>query len=112
MLLPTLAKAYRRAKGMAEEFEAEGIAELLLHSSRRYCIANPQFWFTNKSDFIEKCALAPKCHDWLDMPRTEFVPFNYTDATNKTVLSVHLGPRYRTLYTFTKGQLSIEPESR
>ncbi len=110
MLLPTVARAYRKAKGVAEELEAPEIELLLLESSRKYCSANPQFCFTNKSDFAEKCALAPKCRDWMYMRYTEFVPFNYSDPTNKLVLSVRLGRRYATLYTFTKGRLSIEPQ--
>ena len=45
-------------------------------------------------------------------PTTEFVPFNYLDPTNQTVLSVHLGPRHATLYAFTKGTLSVRPPER
>ncbi len=112
LLLPAIFRAYHRAKGMTQEWEAPAVAELLLHSSRGYCAGNPRFWFTNKADFVEKCSLAPKCRDWLDMPRTEFVSFSYLDSTNKVVLSVHLGRRYATLYAFTVGQLSLQPEPR
>jgi hypothetical protein len=28
------------------------------------------------------------------------------------VMTVHIGPKYRTQYTFTKGNLSIVPEPR
>ncbi len=112
MLLPAVTRAYSKVKGTTEEWEAPEIADLLCHSTRAYCTANPRFNFTNKTDFVEKCALHPKCRDWMNMSRTEFLPFNHLDATNKVVLAVHLGRRHATLYSFTKGQLSIQPEPR
>ncbi len=112
LLLPAGSRAYGRAKGMTEEWEAPGIAEQLCNSTRRYCAANPTFYFTNKSDFVEKCSLAPKSRDWMNRSSTEFVPFHYLDPTNRIVLKVHVGRRQATEYAFTKGKLSIEPESR
>ncbi len=112
LLLPAVWRAYSKAKGMSEEWEAPEIANLLCNSSRNYCAANPGFYFTNKSDFAEKCALAPKCRDWMDRASTEFVPFHYLTSTNLVVLSVHLGRREATLYSFPRGQLSIQPEQR
>ncbi len=110
LLLPAVWRGYSKAKGMSEEWEAPQIAELLCNSSRNYCAGNPRFYFTNKSDFAEKCRLAPKCQDWIDRASTEFVPFHYLSSTNLVVLSVHIGRRESTLYSFTRGQLSIQPE--
>jgi prepilin-type N-terminal cleavage/methylation domain-containing protein len=112
MLMPTLARGYRRAKGMAEEWEAPEVADMLLHETRSYCGSHPQYHFDSKSDFADKCGLAPKCRDWIEASRTEFVPFNYLDPTNKLVLSVHIGRKYATLYQFTKGELSLRPRER
>jgi prepilin-type N-terminal cleavage/methylation domain-containing protein len=112
MLMPALFRAYRRAKGMAELIEAPAVEEMLLKETRAYCAGNAQYHFDTKSDFKTKCQLAPKCQDWLDASSTEFVAFTYLDSTNKTVLSVHLGPKRETLYSFTKGDLSIRPEPR
>jgi type II secretory pathway pseudopilin PulG len=110
LLLPAVARAYSRARGFAEEFEAPEIASMLRHSSRSYCAAIAQFQFTSKTDFADKCRLAPKCRDWIEAGATEFIPFNYLTPTNQLVLQVHLGPKQRTLYSFTRGDLSIRPE--
>lgn len=64
----------------------------------------------SKSDFADKCVLAPKCRTWVQASSTEFVPFNYLAQTNTFVLAVHLGPRHATLCAFTKGELSVQPQ--
>ena len=110
LLLPAVARAYGRARGFAEEFEAPEIAAMLCHETRNYCAADAQFQFTSKTDFADKCRLAPKCRGWIEAAANEFVPFNYLTPTNQVVLQVHLGPKHRTLYSFTKGDLSIRPE--
>lgn len=112
LLLPAVARAYGRARGFAEEFEAPEVASLLLRESRNYCAANPQFDFTGKTDFADKCHLWPKCRSWVEAAATEFDPFSYLTPTNQIVLQVHLGPRQRTLYSFTRGDLSIRPQER
>jgi prepilin-type N-terminal cleavage/methylation domain-containing protein len=112
LLLPAIARVYHRAKGMAEEMEAPEIEHLLLGETRNYCAANPQYNFDSRSDFADKCDLAPKCRDWVEASTTEFVPFNHLDPTNKLVLAVHLGRNHASLYVFSKGDLSIRPEPR
>jgi prepilin-type N-terminal cleavage/methylation domain-containing protein len=112
MLLPAIARTYDRIKGAAEEFEAPEIAFMLTRETRNYCAANPQYRFIDKTDFADKCRLAPKYRTWVGASTTEFVPFTFMDPTNLTVLSVHIGPRHRTLYSFTKGDLSIRPVER
>ena len=89
LLLPAVARAYGR-------------------ETRNYCAANPQFQFTSKSDFTDKCRLAPKCRDWVEAATTEFIPFDYLTPIDRLVLQVHLGPKQ--LYSFTRGDLSIRPE--
>lgn len=110
LLLPVILRAYTRVKGMAEEMEASQIADLLVSETRSYCAAHPQYNFASKSEFGDKCALAPKCWGWLQAPTTGFVPFNYLDPTNEIVLAVHIGPNHAVLYAFSKGELSTRPE--
>jgi prepilin-type N-terminal cleavage/methylation domain-containing protein len=110
LLLPAVFRAYDRIKGQADEMEAPTIAHMLEHETRSYCAAHPQYQFDSKSDLVDKCVLATKCRHWVQASSTEFVPFAYLDSTNKIVLSVHIGPRQRTLYQFTKGDLSVRPE--
>ena len=43
LVLPAVARAYGRARGFAEEFEAPEIASMLCHETRNYCAANPTF---------------------------------------------------------------------
>jgi type II secretory pathway pseudopilin PulG len=110
--LPAVFRAYSRAKGFAEEFEVEEIASLLLHQSREYCAAHAQFQFASKTDYADKCHFWPKCRSWIEASATEFVPFGYLTPTNLIVLQVHLGPRHRTLYSYTSGDLSVRPPER
>lgn len=109
MLLPAVARAYSRARGMAEEMEGPTIAQMLLAETRNYCAAKPQYNFADRTEFADKCGLAPKCRDWVFAPTTEFVPFNYLDPTNKMVLTVRIGRNHATVYDFTKGELSTRP---
>jgi prepilin-type N-terminal cleavage/methylation domain-containing protein len=110
LLLPAVFRAYNRAKGMAEEIEAPQIAHLLLGETRNYCTAHPQYNFGSKSDFTDKCGLAPKCRDWVQSSTTEFIPFSYLDPTNRIVLAVHIGRNQATLYAFSKGELSTRQD--
>ena len=112
LLLPAVARAYGRARAFAEEFEAPDIASLLVHESRNYCAANRKFQFESKTDFADKCHLWPKCRGWIESRTTQFVPFDYLTPTNQLVVQVYLGPRHRTVYSFTSGDLSIRPVER
>jgi Tfp pilus assembly protein PilE len=109
LLLPAVMNAYLRIKGAAEEFEGPTIAGMLEHECRNYCAANATYHFDSKEDFVQKVRCAPKCQNWVEASRTVFVPFTNLDPTNLVVISVYIGPRYRTLYAFTKGDLSIRP---
>jgi prepilin-type N-terminal cleavage/methylation domain-containing protein len=110
LLLPTVARAYNRIKGAAELMEADEVADMLVKETRGYCTAHPQYNFGSKSDFVDKCLLAPKCQNWVQASTTVFVPFTYLAPTNEIVLSVYLGPKQATLYAFTIGELTVRPE--
>src|SRR5262249_14012404 len=94
MLMPVLAKAYRRVRAMSEEFDEGAVASMLVAEVRGYCAAHRVYQFDSKDDFANKCGLAPKCHDWINASRTEFVPFNNLDPTNKIVVTFHYGRNY------------------
>jgi prepilin-type N-terminal cleavage/methylation domain-containing protein len=110
LLLPAVFKAYARIKGETDLWEAPTIAHRLKEETRNYCAAHPKYQFDTKLDLVTQCVLAPKPRNWVQASTTEFVPFNFLDATNKVVLSVHVGPKLATLYQFTKGDLSIRPD--
>ena len=110
LLVPVVIKAYVRIKGEADEMEAPGVAAMLREKTLRYCLANPQFRFDDKTDFSRKCDFMPKCQRWVDSSHSEFLPFTYLDPTNRIVLTVHIGPRYRTAYYFSKGDFSVQRE--
>ncbi len=112
MLVPALAKAYRRAKAMSEEWDESAVASMLAHEVRGYCTTHRTYQFDSKDDFSEKCSLNPKCRDWINASRTEFVPFNNLDSTNKIVVTFHYGHNYRYTETFSKGQLTLPPPER
>jgi type II secretory pathway pseudopilin PulG len=112
LLLPVVGRTYQRVKGMTEEFEGDAIQEMLLKESRGYCAAHPRFQFTSKADYADKCGFSPKCQNWVRHSTTEFIPFSYLDDTNKLVLAVHVGPKRKIHYVFTKGELTITPPER
>jgi prepilin-type N-terminal cleavage/methylation domain-containing protein len=112
LLLPTVARVYSRVRATAEEFDAPEIASLLLAETRGYCARTHRFRFDSKSDFAEKCGMAPKCRSWIHSSSTEFVPFSYLDPTNKIVLVFHFGRNHASRYDFNVGELSIRPPER
>lgn len=112
MLLPTLGRAYNRARALAEEWEGSEIVYMLLEETRGYCGSHPRYHFRNKSDFADKCGLAPKCRNWVQASSTEFLPFDYRDSTNKIVLVFHVGKNRSRRHEFQIGELTIRPPER
>jgi len=112
LLVPALMRAYNKARGMVEEWEAGEVLSLLTSETRRYCAAHPQYLFPTKPDFVDQCGFAPKPKDWVGASATEFVPFGFLDDTNKIVLTFHIGRKHATVYSFTKGELTITPQAR
>ena len=112
MLLPAVSRAYRRAKAMQEEWDEGQVASMLRQESRNFCTAHTQYQFDTKTDLEDKCSLAPKCRDWIDASKTEFVAFNNLDATNKVVLVFHYGNKYALTETFSKGDLTVRPPEK
>jgi hypothetical protein len=97
---------------MSQEWEAGDVLSLLTAETQRYCAAHPQYLFSTKSDFVDKCGFAPKPQGWVQAPATEFVPFGFQDDTNKVVLTFHIGPKRATVYSFSKGDLTITLQGR
>ena len=112
LLLPAIMRAYNKVHGMAQEWEAGEVLSLLTTETQRYCAAHPQYLFPTRSDFVDKCGFAPKPRDWVQAPATAFVPFGFLDDTNKIVLTFHIGPKHATVYSFSKGDLTITPQRR
>jgi prepilin-type N-terminal cleavage/methylation domain-containing protein len=109
LLLPAVSRAYRRAKAMSEEMEEPAIAEMLRDRVRNYCAVHAQYQFDTKADLEDKCALAPKCRQWIEESHTGFIPFNHLDSTNKIVVSFQYGRNYGRTEDFTKGDLTVTP---
>ncbi len=107
LLLPAVARAYRRAQAMSEEIEEPAIAEMLRSGVRNYCAGHAQYQFDTKTDLADKCSLPLKCHRWIIDSHTVFVPFTTLDSTNKVVVVFHYGLNYRLTDNFTKGELTI-----
>jgi prepilin-type N-terminal cleavage/methylation domain-containing protein len=112
MLVPALTKAYRRAKAMQEESDEEAVASMLAKEVRGYCASHHVYQFDSKDDFANKITLNPKCRDWINASRTEFVPFNNLDPTNKIVVTFHYGRKYSYTDAFSKGHLTLPPPER
>ena len=112
LLLPVVFRAYDKVRNMADEAEVPEVASLLKDQTRKYCAANPRYEFASPREFADKCDLFPKCRAWVLASATEFAPFSYLDSTNKFVITVHIGRRHATEYSFTKGTLTLYPEGR
>ena len=112
LLLPAILGAYNKARGMAQEWQAEEILPMVTSETRGYCGAHARYRFSSKADFVEKCGFAPQPKDWVQAPTTQFVPFGFPDDTNKIVLTFHIGRRQATVYSFTKGDLTLTPQPR
>jgi hypothetical protein len=110
LLLPTVLRAYVRAREFNEDMEGPGIIELIRSESRRYCVGHRSFRFTSKSDFVQKCAFAPKANQWVSATKTSFLPFSHLDPTNKVVLWFHYGRKQANYYEFSLGELTLPPE--
>jgi len=109
MLLPTVARAYLRAKEFDEDMQGATVMEMIRNSSRAYCVGHPRFQFSTKTDFAQKCAFPPKADQWVHS-KGEFVPFTYLDPTNRIVLSFHYGRKQAQYHAFTRGELSVPTE--
>src|SRR5689334_23069360 len=81
MLLPTVARAYLRAKEFDEDMQGPIVMEMIRNTSRAYCVGHPRFQFSTKTDFAQKCSFPPKADQWVHS-KSEFVPFTYLDPTN------------------------------
>jgi prepilin-type N-terminal cleavage/methylation domain-containing protein len=112
LMLPAVMRAYLKVQGMSQEMEADEVFHLLTTEARRYCAANPQYVFSSKEDFVDKCGFAPKPRNWVQFPATVFAPFSSPDNTNKIVLTFYIGPKHKTVYSFNKGELTITPPPR
>src|SRR5512141_1067692 len=77
LLLPAVARAYRRAQAMSEESEEPAVAEMLTRSVRAYCAGRAQYQFDTRTDLEDKCTVPLKCRQWIDNRHTEFVSFNH-----------------------------------
>jgi prepilin-type N-terminal cleavage/methylation domain-containing protein len=111
LMMPSMMKAYRRAKAFGEEADSDEVFRMIRVSAVTYCTRTTNFQFATKAEFADKCNLGPKPRDWIGDSRTQFVPFGYKDITNKTVVTFHYGNQNRESFAYTKGDLSIRPES-
>jgi prepilin-type N-terminal cleavage/methylation domain-containing protein len=112
LLLPAVFRAFARVNGFAQEMDAGTIFNMLLKETQNYCVANPQYQFSSKGDFADKCGLAPKCRDWVQSSATEFVPFTFLDPTNMVVLTFHYGRNRATVQGLNIGELCSRPPER
>jgi len=87
MLLPVLARGYRRAKAMAEEVEEPEVAERLRHEVRNYCAGRAQYQFDTKADLENKCLWLRNAANGLMRPPPSL--FRSTIWTRRTRLWFH-----------------------
>ena len=110
LLLPAVLRAYNRAREFDEDMTGASIIEMIQNESRNYCVGHPDFQFSSKTEFAQKCLFAPKANDWVLSSKSEFVPFGYLDPTNKIVLTFHYGRKQMQYRALTRGELSLPRE--
>jgi homogentisate 1,2-dioxygenase len=79
---------------------------MLRDKVRDYCAVRAHYQFDTREDLANKCALAPKCRQWIAASPTVFVPFNHLDPTDKIVISFHYGRNCARSEEFSKGDLT------
>jgi prepilin-type N-terminal cleavage/methylation domain-containing protein len=112
LMLPAIARAYSKVRGITQEWEADEVLSMLTTQTRRYCGAHPKYDFPTKAVFVQKCGFTPRPQNWVEASATEFVPFNFRDPTNEIVLTFHIGRNHATIYSLSKGELTITPPPR
>lgn len=116
MMLPSLAKALRKARGLAGHLGAPGGVEMRIDevaaSYAAYRRAHPAHGKLSRSSFIRELKLSPQAEAWLKMSSVEYRPFAAGDPPEQPAIIVYPssgGGSGEVLAIFKVGDLRASP---
>src|SRR5688572_8973011 len=79
LMLPTLSKALRKARGVAGHLGSSGGIQMrfdeVVTNYARYRMANPTHGKMNRRTFVRELGLSPQAEAWLNLSSVEYRPF-------------------------------------
>lgn len=92
LMLPTLGKALRKARGLADHLGGPSGIEMrigeVMTQYTRYRIANPNHRKLDKKAFIRELHLSPTAEEWMKLDCVEYHPFASTDPADQPAIVV------------------------
>ena len=112
LLLPTLTKALRKARGVAGHLGSPGGIQMrideVIANYARYRVSHPTHAKLNRKTFIRELQLSPAAETWLNLSSVEYRPFASTDPPEQPAIIVYPstgGGSGEVLAIFTIGDL-------
>lgn len=112
LLLPTLTKALRKARGVAGHLGSPGGVQMrideVVANYIRYRASHPAHGKFNRRTFIRELQLSPSAETWLNLNSVEYRPFASTDPPEQPAIIVYPstgGGNGEVLAIFTVGDL-------
>ena len=96
LMLPALAGALRKARGLGDHLGGPGGIEMrigeVIAQYTRYRAANPAHGKLSRRAFIDQLQLSPSAEAWLTLKSVEYHPFAGADPTNQLAIVVYPSP--------------------
>ena len=93
LMLPTLSKALRKARGVAGHLGSPGGIEMRIgevtNNYARYRAANPTHGPLNRRAFIRELQLSPTAETWLNLNSVEYRPFAHNAPPEQPAIIVY-----------------------
>jgi prepilin-type N-terminal cleavage/methylation domain-containing protein len=113
LMLPTLSKALRKARGVAGHLGSSGGIEMrideVITNYTRYRLAHPAHGKLNRKAFAREIGLSPTAEAWLSLNSVEYRPFSSVDPPEQPAIIVYPSPGSGSgeiLFIFTIGALT------
>jgi prepilin-type N-terminal cleavage/methylation domain-containing protein len=113
LMLPTLTKALRKARGVAGHLGGPNDIEMrideVIANYARYRAAHPTHGPMNRRTFIRELALSPTAETWLNLASVEYRPFAFNDPPEQPGIIVYPssgGGTREVLHVITVGKIT------
>jgi len=96
MLLPTLGKALRKARGLADHLGGSGGIEMrideVITQYTSYRASHPTHGKLSRRAFISELKLSARAAEWLKLNSVEYLPFSAADPVKQAAIIVYPSP--------------------
>ena len=93
LMLPAMAKALRKARGLAGHLGGPGGIQMrideVITNYTRYRTANPTHGKLSRSAFVHEVQLSASAEAWLNLKSVEYRPFASTDPAQQPAIIVY-----------------------